>query len=145
MQIFNDKLFIKPLRIIQAFDKKSFVKAFSLIEHYKKNNFYLVGYIKYEAYNYFLDIDNNFKSINPILYFEVYKNYKKYQNEFYLKQNQKIQILTSEDIEKKKYIENIDKIKANVDWLLVDYGVEIQLMFLLNIILFFPPGPFSIV
>lgn len=114
MQIFNDKLFIKPLRIIQAFDKKSFVEAFSLIEHYKKNNFYLVGYIKYEAYNYFLDIDNNFKSINPILYFEVYKNYKKYQNEFYLKQNQKIQISTSEDIEKKKYIENIDKIKAYI-------------------------------
>ena len=40
MQIFNDKLFINPIKIIKAFDRKGFDEAFDLIEYYKKNNLY---------------------------------------------------------------------------------------------------------
>ena len=111
MQIFNDKLFINPIKIIKAFDRKGFDEAFDLIEYYKKNNFYLIGYIKYEAYNFFLDLNNNYNSTNPILYFEVYKDFKKFENEHYLKENYKIQLATNEDIKKDNYIQNIDKIK----------------------------------
>lgn len=109
MQIFNDKLFINPIKIIKAFDKESFTKAFDLLEHYKKNNFYLLGYIKYEAYNYFLNINNNYKSKLPVLYFEVYEKYQKYKYD--IKEDKTIHIATIEDIDKNKYINNINEIK----------------------------------
>ena len=109
MQIFNDKLFINPIKIIKAFDRESFVEAFDLIEYYKKNKFYLLGYIKYEAYNFFLDINNNYKSKLPIVYFEVYEKYQKYKYD--IKEDKKIHIVTIENIDKNKYISNINKIK----------------------------------
>lgn len=111
MQIFYNKLFSNPIKKIMAFDKNSFDLAFDLIDYYSKNNFYLLGYIKYEAYNYFLDININYKSKLPLLYFEVFKDYKKYEISKDLKNDDNIQIVTFENIDKYKYLQNIEKIK----------------------------------
>lgn len=69
MQIFADKKFENPIKIIQAFDNESFIEAFQEIEKFKKNN-YLLGYIRYEAKEIFLG--KKIKSSLPLLYFEVY-------------------------------------------------------------------------
>lgn len=111
MQIFYNKLFSNPIKKIMAFDKNSFDLAFELIDYYSKNNFYLLGYIKYEAYNYFLDMNINYKSKLPLLYFEVFKDYKKYEISKDLKNDDNIQIVTFENIDKYKYLQNIEKIK----------------------------------
>ena len=111
MQIFYNKLFSNPIKKIMAFDKNSFDLAFDLIDYYSKNNFYLLGYIKYEAYNYFLDMNINYKSKLPLLYFEVFKDYKKYEISKDLKNDDNIQIVTFENIDKYKYLQNIEKIK----------------------------------
>ena len=111
MQIFYNKLFSNPIKKIMAFDKNSFDLAFDLIDYYSKNNFYLLGYIKYEAYNYFLDMNINYKSKLPLLYFEVFKDYKKFEISKDLKNDDNIQIVTFENIDKYKYLQNIEKIK----------------------------------
>ena len=111
MQIFYNKLFSNPIKKIMAFDKNSFDLAFELIDYYSKNNFYLLGYIKYEAYNYFLDMNINYKSKLPLLYFEVFKDYKKFEISKDLKNDDNIQIVTFENIDKYKYLQNIEKIK----------------------------------
>lgn len=112
MQIFNDKLFLNPQKIIKAFDKKTFLEAFRLIEYYKKNNFYLFGYIKYEAYNFFLDINENYNSKLPLLYFEVYEKVQAYK--FDAEEDSQIYIATIEDIDKNRYIADVDKIKKYI-------------------------------
>lgn len=75
MQIFADKKFEEPIEIIEAFDNESFIKAFNKIEDFKKlNKYYLLGYIRYEAKEIFLG--KNIKSKLPLLYFEVYNQFK---------------------------------------------------------------------
>lgn len=76
MQIFADKIFHTPIDTIIAFDNDSFKAAFEKIEYYR-NSHYLIGYIKYEAKDIFLN-----KKINsdlPLLYFEVFNNYKAFK------------------------------------------------------------------
>lgn len=70
MIIFGEKIFENPVKIIKAFNKQEIKKAFSVIENLK-NKFYLTGYIRYEALNCE-------ESDEPLLYFEVFKTYKKY-------------------------------------------------------------------
>lgn len=95
MQIFADKKFENPIKIIEAFDNKSFIEAFSQIETLRKSH-YLLGYIRYEAKDVFLgkkaDCEQRLKgettlspgtpfnasnqaikSKYPLLYFEAYK------------------------------------------------------------------------
>lgn len=70
MLIFKDKIFKKPIRVLKAFNNNEFLQAFEEIEKLK-NKYYLVGYIRYEAKEIFLE-----KSINsklPLLYFEVFE------------------------------------------------------------------------
>ncbi|MEI8128660.1 MAG: aminodeoxychorismate synthase component I [bacterium] len=75
MQIFADKKFKNPIKIIQAFDNESFLEAFSQIENLRKRpNHYLLGYIRYEAKEIFLG--KKIKSKLPILYFEVFGEVK---------------------------------------------------------------------
>ncbi len=75
MQIFADKKFKNPIKIIQAFDNESFLEAFSQIENLRKRpNHYSLGYIRYEAKEIFLG--KKIKSKLPILYFEVFENVK---------------------------------------------------------------------
>lgn len=70
MQIFADKKFENPIKIIEAFDNESFIEAFSQIEELRKRD-YLFGYIRYEAKDIFLG--KQIKSKLPLLYFEVFE------------------------------------------------------------------------
>ena len=71
MQIYSDKIFKNPQKIISAFDSESFIFAFQEIEKLK-NKYYLIGYVRYEAKDVFLG--KNIKSKYPLLYFEAYEN-----------------------------------------------------------------------
>ncbi len=79
MQIFADKVFREPKFVIEAFDANSLIDAFQLIEKYKSNNYYLVGYIRYEAKEIFLG--NSISSKLPLLYFEVFDTYEVFDYE----------------------------------------------------------------
>ena len=71
MIIFSDKLFTKPIKIIQAFNQDELIQAFSQIEKLKKE-FFILGYIRYETFTVQ-------KSNFPLLYFEVFKDYNIYK------------------------------------------------------------------
>lgn len=45
MQIYSDKIFKNPQKIISAFDSESFIFAFQEIEKLK-NEYYLIGYVR---------------------------------------------------------------------------------------------------
>lgn len=109
MQIFAGKRFNKPIIIIEAFDNKSFIKAFSQIELLRKRpDTYLLGYIRYEAKDVFLD--KKIKSKLPLLYFEVFNNYIEFA-----KQNTiEAVIKTEPNITYKKYSKAIEKIKKEI-------------------------------
>ncbi len=74
MIVFGNKLFTNPVEVIIAFDSNGLLKAFEQIEQLK-NEFYIVGYLRYEAFECH-------KSDFPLLYFEVFKDYKEYKNKF---------------------------------------------------------------
>lgn len=79
MQVFADKEFENPIKIIEAFDNESFIRAFSQIEDLRKRpNLYLLGYIRYETKDVFLG--KEIKSDLPLLYFEVYEGAKTQRN-----------------------------------------------------------------
>lgn len=71
MIVFGDKLFTNSVKVIKAFNTSELISAFEQIEQLK-NEFFLVGYLRYEAFN----CDN---SDLPLLYFEVFKDYKEYK------------------------------------------------------------------
>lgn len=73
MIIFGEKLFTNPLKTIVAFDFDELKKAFKEIEKLK-NNFYIVGYLRYNAFS-------NESSIFPLLYFEVFNSYNIYKTQ----------------------------------------------------------------
>lgn len=105
MQIYSDKLFLKPIKIIEAFNNEGFKKAFELIEKHKKNH-YLLGYIRYEAKDIFLG--KLIESKLPLLYFEVFENYQKYESQPI---KESIFLNAVPNISYKKYAKNIQKIK----------------------------------
>lgn len=76
MIIYSDKLFEKPVDVIQAFSGCEFEDAFNRIEAYAKTH-YLAGYVRYEAKEVFLG--NHIKSDVPLLYFEVHEKFKAYE------------------------------------------------------------------
>lgn len=105
MQIYSDKLFENPIRIIEAFDNEQFKNAFKLIEKYKSAH-YLLGYIRYEAKDVFLG--KKIESKLPLLYFEVFENYKKYEpNQI----KEEIFLNAVANVTYKEYEKNINKIK----------------------------------
>lgn len=76
MQIYSDKVFKNPITVIKAFDSDSFVRAFDKFELLKEN-YYLVGYIRYEAKDVFLG--KQITSKTPLLYFEAFENFEKFE------------------------------------------------------------------
>lgn len=58
MLIFKDKVFKKPLKILQAFNETELYEAFEEIEALK-SRYYLAGYIRYEAKEIFLGNEFN--------------------------------------------------------------------------------------
>lgn len=107
MQIFADKTFKNPIKTIEAFDKKSFIDAFKEIENYRKK-YYLLGYIRYEAKEFFLGKD--IKSDFPLLYFEVFENYEAYTP----KKTKSVHLEKEAQIDYKEYEKAIDTIKENI-------------------------------
>lgn len=75
MQIYDNKIFKNPIRIITAFDNLSFLNAFEIIETFSKTH-YMIGYVRYEAKDIFLG--QKVKSQLPLLYFEVFDSYEQY-------------------------------------------------------------------
>jgi para-aminobenzoate synthetase/4-amino-4-deoxychorismate lyase len=77
MTIYAGKTFKDPEKTIIAFSDAELVSAFEQIEKYK-NNYYLAGYIRYEAR--FAFAGSEYKSKYPLLYFEAYTGYDELKN-----------------------------------------------------------------
>lgn len=76
MQIYSDKVFKNPVYIIKAFNNEEFKSAFAELE-FLKEKYYLVGYVRYEAYKIFQNI--SITSKEPLLYFEAYRGYSDFE------------------------------------------------------------------
>lgn len=108
MQIFADKKFENPVKIIEAFDNKSFIEAFSQIEILRKSH-YLLGYVRYEAKDIFLG--KKIKSKYPLLYFEVYKKCGEFCEQ---NSSKKINLYPEATIDYKTYKKAIEQIKKEI-------------------------------
>lgn len=108
MQIYSDKIFKNPQKIISAFDSESFIFAFQETEKLK-NKYYLIGYVRYEAKDIFLG--KNIKSKYPLLYFEAYENFEKFSpNE----SPQKVFLFPKPKISFDEYKKGFEKIKSEI-------------------------------
>lgn len=93
MQIYSEKLFENPIKIIEA--KGDLTQAFEEIEKLRLK-YYLLGYITYDFQN---------------LYFEVFDKYKKYIP----KQPKELGTIISPQVSKSQYINAITKIKNYIE------------------------------
>lgn len=107
MQIYSDKIFKNPIKIIKAFSNEEFKRAFEEIEKYK-SRFYLLGYIRYEAKEIFLG--NQILSDLPLLYFEVYEDYETYIPS----EHQNINLTLEPQILFSNYKKAVEKIKEEI-------------------------------
>ncbi len=107
MQIYSDKQFKNPLKIIKAFNNEEFIKAFDEIETYGKDKF-LLGYIRYEAKEIFSG--NEIQSKEPLLYFEVYDDYEEYTTQ----KHENISLEISPCVHFSEYKNALDKIKDEI-------------------------------
>lgn len=76
MIIYQNKIFKNPVDRLVAFDYESFFEALNNIEELRKR-YYIIGYIRYEAKNLF--VDKTYTQDSPLLYFEVFESFKYYQ------------------------------------------------------------------
>ena len=108
MQIYSDKIFKNPQKIISAFDSESFISAFNEIEKLK-DKYYLIGYVRYEAKDIFLG--KNVTSKYPLLYFEAYENFEKFLPN---KNPQKFFLFPKPKISFAEYKKGFDGIKSEI-------------------------------
>ena len=107
MLIFKDKVFKKPLKILQAFNETELYEAFEEMEALK-SRYYLAGYIRYEAKEIFLG--NEFKSEFPLLYFEVFDSFEEFKPDL----PDYININAFPSISFEEYSNAITKIKSEI-------------------------------
>ncbi|MDR3156599.1 MAG: aminodeoxychorismate synthase component I [Lactobacillales bacterium] len=107
MFIYNKFLFSNPIAKIYAFNNIEFIDALKKIEKYRKN-YYLLGYIRYEVKNIFLN--KNINSKLPLLYFVIFKDYKLFKPE--IKNTFALKILPTITFD--EYSKNIKKIKYEI-------------------------------
>ncbi|MBS4760276.1 MAG: bifunctional anthranilate synthase component I family protein/class IV aminotransferase [Clostridium sp.] len=107
MQIYAEKLFKKPEKIITAFDEKQFKEALIELENETKNA-YALGYIRYEAKDCFLG--KKIKSKLPLLYFEIHKSFKKYKPSYHTE----IPLNPRSDITFEQYKKALEEIKNEI-------------------------------
>ncbi len=110
MQIFNDKLFRNPIDTIEVFNAAELKQATEKLDKYKEQ-YYLLGYIRYEAKEAFLG--NNLTTKKPLLYFEVYENYERISTK--TKDFTEAKIFIKDVITKEEYTKNINKIKELIE------------------------------
>lgn len=108
MQIYDDKVFNNPIEKLSAFNKIDFKKALNRIQALSKK-YYLLGYIRYEAKEIFLG--KEIKTKFPLLYFEVYEDFQKYQP----KNFENIFIYTKPRLTYKQYEKDILRIKEQIE------------------------------
>lgn len=108
MQIYSDKIFENPREIITAFDNESFILAFDKLEKLK-NDYYLVGYIRYEARDIFLG--KKVQAKYPLLYFEVFSDYKIFEP---VKNPREVYLFPKPKISFSEYKKGFDVIKAEI-------------------------------
>ena len=108
MQIYSNKLFKNPQKIIVAFDNESFTSAFRELENLKED-YYLVGYVRYEAKDVFLG--QKVQSKQPLLYFEAFKEFENYLPNKNVKD---VFIFPKPKISFGEYKEAFDKIKTEI-------------------------------
>ena len=75
MDIYKDKIFTNPFDTICVFNTNDIKDAILKLESYSKDS-YLIGYIRYDLKDMLLG--GQFVLDKPLLYFNVYKTYKKY-------------------------------------------------------------------
>lgn len=124
MNVFADKCFKNPIDIIKAFDNKSFIEAFDKIERYR-SNYYLLGYIRYEAKDIFLK--KNVKSELPFLYFEVYDSYETFSPN----SSKYVYLMPQATISFDDYEKDIESIK---NWISTGDTYEVNYTFEWNIV-----------
>ena len=108
MQIYSDKIFENPREIITAFDNESFILAFDKLEKLK-NDYYFVGYIRYEARDIFLE--KKIQAKYPLLYFEVFSDYKIFEP---VKNPREVYLFPKPKISFSEYKKVFDVIKADI-------------------------------
>ncbi len=108
MQIYSDKLFKNPSKIISAFNRDEFISAFKELEILKEK-YYLIGYIRYEANDIFLG--KNIISKFPLLYFEAFENYEKFEQH---QNSREIFLFPNPKISFEDYKKGFDKIKSEI-------------------------------
>ena len=110
MQIYTNKLFENPKKIITAFCLDDLKKAFCELEKETKNA-YAIGYVRYEAKNAFLkDKKTDKKEKYPLLYFEIYKDFKTYKP----KKSRNYFLNPKPDITFEKYSSDLKTIKNEI-------------------------------
>ena len=109
MQIYHDKCFLEPIDRVIAFSNLDLKKAFDRIEEYKNKGFYLLGYVRYDAKNIFLD--KQISSDLPLVYFEVYTDYTDYEP--YIPQKN-ISIYSESELDYEQYRDALSKIKEHI-------------------------------
>lgn len=107
MLVYSDKIFENPVEIISAFNTESFFKAFERIESLR-SKYYLVGYIKYEAYKFFQKV--NLVSQTPLLYFEVFEQFET----FVPTGTSNFKTVLYPEISQEQYSEKINYIKEQI-------------------------------
>lgn len=107
MQIYDEKIFENPTETICAFNETEFKSAFDRIQHLSKTS-YLLGYIRYEAKDVFLN--KKIKSNLPLLYFEAFKDFKHHTP----KVSEDIYLYTNPCISFDDYKKAIEKIKDEI-------------------------------
>ncbi len=75
MDIYKDNIFTNPFDTICVFNTNDIKDAILKLESYSKDS-YLIGYIRYDLKDMLLG--GQFVLDKPLLYFNVYKTYKKY-------------------------------------------------------------------
>jgi para-aminobenzoate synthetase/4-amino-4-deoxychorismate lyase len=96
MQIYSDKIFDKPIEIIEVLKPTDLKNGFERLEELRKQGLYLLGYVRYDL-----------KEI-PLMYFEAYKSYSKYRPK---NTDKNIGIFAKPLISKEEYIKKVNYIK----------------------------------
>lgn len=118
MIVFGEKLFTNPIKVIKAFSFEQLKHAFAEIEELK-SKFYIVGYIRYNAFS---EVNSDF----PLLYFEVFETYNIYKT----KKTKKLLLNPQPCVNFCEYSNAIRKIKeeiANGNTYEVNYTYDFEL------------------
>ena len=105
MFIFSETEFKNPEKIIEAFNKEQFFAALKVIDELKEE-YYLAGYISYEAGKFFLN--QEIKSKTPLLYFEAHRKSAIHKTE---EPKKTANLYINEKITFDEYRKNFEKIK----------------------------------